>query len=109
MSFGTADANPFPVAARGQGVTYVDRSGRVASAGSAQQVAPANAVRRGFLIQNVSTGDLWISSVGTATGDQPALGIAPGQLYASPASGVPVNAISLFGTIEGQAFSAREW
>lgn len=103
------DAHPLPVVARAPGVAYTDRSGTLAAAATAQQVAPANPARRGFFVQNVSTADLWLSTVGAALADQPALRIAPGQLYECPAGGVPVAAISLYGTIQGQAFSAREW
>ncbi len=106
---GVDDTHPFPVIARGQGVVYTDRSGNLVTAGTAQELAPANPARRGFFVQNVSSADLWISSVGIARADQPALRIAPGQLYECPASGVPISAVSLFGAVQGQSFSAREW
>ncbi|MEH3038222.1 MAG: hypothetical protein PGN23_17275 [Sphingomonas adhaesiva] len=117
LSYGAAEAaavavdeaHPLPVAARAVAVSYVDRSGTIASGGTAQVLAPAQATRRGFFVQNLSSGDLWISSVGTAAADQPALRIAPGQLYEAPAHGVPAGAISLFGATSGQSFAAREW
>lgn len=103
------DAHPLPVALRAATVSYVDRSGTVASGGAAQVLAPAQPARRGFFVQNLSSGDLWISSIGTALADQPALRIAPGQLYEAPAHGVPGSAISVFGATTGQSFAAREW
>lgn len=103
------DARPLPVAPRGVGVTYTDRSGAIGSGGAAQQLAPANPARRGFFVQNLSADDLWISSVGTAAGGQPALRVSPGQLYESPAHGVPVAAVSVWGAATGQPFAAREW
>jgi hypothetical protein len=101
--------NPVPVALLASRVTYTDKSGTVTSGGAAQTLAAANASRRGFWIQNQSTGDLWISSVGTAAATQPSLKIAPGYLYECPAHGVPVTAISIYGATTGQAFAAREW
>lgn len=117
VSFGAPDTiatavdptHPLPVAAQASGVSYVDRSGTLAAAGIAQQVAGANPARRGFFIQNVSAADLWLSSVGAAVSDQPALRVAAGQLYECPVHGVPVTAISIIGGTAGQAFSAREW
>lgn len=99
--------NPLPVYF--PGVTYTDRSGTITAGGAAQQLAAANASRKGFFIQNNSTVDLWINSVTTAVLSQPSLKIVAGALYESPANGVPVTAISIIGAATAQAFSAREW
>ena len=91
-------------------VTYTDRSGTIATGGAAQQIAAANASRKGFFVQNVSVGDLSISSLATAVQSQPSLKIPAGALYEFPASvGVPAGAISIIGATTGQAFTAREW
>jgi hypothetical protein len=103
------DEHPLPVAAAGRTVMYSDRSGMIAVAGVAQVLAPASATRRGFFVQNLSTGDLWLNGTGTAVAGSPALRIGPGQLYECPASGVPATALSILGTAAGQTFSAREW
>jgi hypothetical protein len=103
------EGHPLPTAPRGRAVTYADRSGTVAVAGVAQQLAPANAARSGLLIQNLSAGDLWLSTAGAATAGQPSFRIGAGQLLEFPASGVPAGAISVLGASDGQAFSAREW
>jgi hypothetical protein len=102
-------AHPMPVGPRGVAVTYVDRSGMIAAGGTAQVAAAANPARQGFFVQNISTADLWLSSVGTALAGSPSLRIAPGQLYESPAHGVPSTAISIIGATTGQAYVAREW
>lgn len=99
-----ADGEPGP-----SGVTYVDKSGTVTLGATAQVLAAANASRRGFWLQNQSSGDLWISSLGTAAATQPSLKIPAGGYYESPENGVPVAAISIFGAVTGQAFAAREW
>lgn len=91
------------------GVTPVNRSGTIAVAATAQQLMAANASRKGFWVQNVSSADLWINDAGTAAGGQPSMLIPAGALYESPETGVPTSAISIFGATLGQAFSAREW
>lgn len=103
------DGHPLPVSQRGRTVTYTDRSGTIAAAGTAQPLAPANAARGGFFIENLSTGDLWITSLGTATIGQPAIRIAAGQLYEFPANGVPGASLSIVGATAGQSYAAREW
>lgn len=89
--------------------THTDKSGTVTSGGVAQTLAAANASRAGFWIQNQSTGDLWISSVGTAAATQPSLWLPAGSYYEYPSTAVPSAVISIFGATTGQAFAAREW
>lgn len=91
------------------GGSSTSRSGTIASGGVAQTLMAANSSRRGFWIQNVSTGDLWISDLGTASAAQPSVVVPPGALYEAPSGGVPTSAISIFGATTGQAFAAREW
>lgn len=86
-----------------------DRSGTITSGGTAQVLMAENLTRTGFSIQNLSTGDLWISSITTAVASQPSLKIPAGGLYECPLHGVPTNAISIIGAITGQAFQAMEW
>jgi hypothetical protein len=92
----------------GNQVTYTDRSGTVTTGGTAQVLMALNASRRGFLVQNNSTGTLTINSVGTAT-TTAGIVIAPGQLYEAQETGVPTTAISILGATTGQRFDAREW
>ncbi|WFU37331.1 hypothetical protein QA640_22835 [Bradyrhizobium sp. CB82] len=91
------------------GTTLTDKSGTITAGGSAQTLMALNASRRGFYVQNQSTGDLWISSLGTAAATQPSLWLPPGAFYEPEAGGVPTAAISIFGATTGQAFAAREW
>lgn len=104
-------ANPLPVTTTGgtSQVTYTDKSGTVTSGGSAQTLMAANTSRRGFLVQNQSTGDLWISSLGAAAATQPSIWLPAGAYYEPPPTGVPTAAISIFGATTAQAFAAREW
>jgi hypothetical protein len=82
-------------------------SGTITSGGAAQTLSAANANRRGAYILNLSSGDLWVSDVGTAAATQPSVRIPAGSLYEFPYA--PAAAISIFGATTGQAFSARVW
>ncbi len=86
-----------------------DRSGTITAGGTAQQLAAANAARLGLLVQNLSTGDLWLNMLGTATASQPSLLLAAGAYWESPVGFGAVGAVSIFGATTGQAFSAKEW
>ncbi len=88
----------------------VTRSGTVTAGGVAQVLMAANAARRGWSLQNQSTGDLWLNELGgTAAATQPAVQIAPGASVVNVTNGVSLLAISVFGVTTGQAFTAREW
>ena len=93
----------------GNPVSAINRGGTIAAGGAAQTLMAANLVRRGFELQNLSTGDLWISEFGDAAASQPSKRIAAGALYETPAHACPTAAISIFGATTGQAFAAREW
>ena len=97
---GTIAGNPWP---------STDRSGTIATGGAAQVLMSANTQRRGFSVQNVSSGDLWFSAVGTAAASQPSFRLPPNAMYENPYSTTATTEISIFGATTGQAFSAREW
>ena len=85
------------------------RSGTITVGGTAQQLMAANVNRRGFVIQNQSTGDLFVNGLAAAAADQNSLKIAAGDYYATDAHHVGTGAISIFGSTTGQAFYAREF
>lgn len=89
--------------------TLTDRSGTITTGGTAQQLAAANASRAGFSVQNLSSADLWINTLGTAAASQPSIKLASGVYFETPAGYGAVGAISIFGATTGQAFAAREW
>lgn len=88
---------------------YTDRSGTIGTGGAAQTLMAFNQSRGGFWIQNQSTGDLWVSTVGTAAATQPSMRLPSGSFYESPAHSTTPQAVSIFGATTGQAFAAREW
>jgi hypothetical protein len=70
---------------------------------------PANPARHGYVIQNTSVADLWVSDLGVASAaTQPAMRIPAGGFYTNTASPSSL-AITIFGATTGQAFHAREW
>lgn len=88
------------------------RSGTITAGGTAQQLMAANASRKGWLVQNQSTGDLYVRSRGNggttdATADQNSLKIPAGAMYV--ADYITANALSIIGATTTQAFFAREW
>lgn len=93
-------------------VTVTNRSGSITTGNTAQQLMAANSLRKGFWIQNISAGDLYISDVGTATNNSVtpnSLVIKPDVIYESPFGGTSSAAISIIGATTGQKFVAREW
>lgn len=105
-------ANPLPVSAAAA-VTYTDISGAITTGGAAQTAAAANANRRGLIIQNVSSGALYISTTGTASASVSAssgsIRLDAGAYWEAPAHGVPAGAVSIYGATTGQAWAGREW
>lgn len=89
--------------------TPVDKSGTIAAGGTAQVAIAANADRNGFIIQNVSTENLWFTTSGTAVQDQPSFKLEPGIAYQDDPRIMGTGAVSIIGATTGQAFAAREW
>lgn len=101
-------SNPVPIAY--STATITPRSGTITLGGTAQSFMTANAARKGWFIQNNSTGDLWVNRFGgTASAAQPSILVRPGRMYETPPGGSGGNALSIFGATTGQAFTAGEW
>lgn len=87
-----------------------DGSGTITLGGTDQLLFAANAGRRGLLIQNQSSGDLYVNLVGgTATGTQPSLWLPAGSELTLDANSVGGSAIRIYGATTGQAFVAEEF
>jgi hypothetical protein len=104
-----AELRASPLSVTAAAGTLTDRSGTVTTGGTAQQLMAANASRKGFSVQNVSAGDLWIRETGTAAAAQPSLKLTSGTYFETPAGYGSTGAVSIFGATTGQAFTAREW
>jgi len=86
-----------------------DRGGTITAGGTAQQLMAANAARRGYSVQNQSTGDIYINAMTTATIDYHSLKIPAGSLYETTPTHVGPGAVSIIGATTGQAYYAREF
>jgi len=101
-------SHPIPIAY--STATLTSRSGTITLGGTAQSFMAANTSRKGWFLENLSSGDLWVNRFGgTASADQPSLRIPPGFVYETPAGGSGGNALSIYGATTGQAFTAGEW
>ena len=101
--------NPLPVV-NTAGAAATDGSGTIAAGGSAQTLFGGAVPANGFLVQNNSSGALWISDVGAASAGGAAIQIAAnGGVFVTPSGYKPAGAVSLFGATTGQAFAARRW
>lgn len=103
-----SSTNPLPIVF--STATITSSSGTIATGGAAQSLMAANAARKGWFIQNNSTGDLWVNRFGgTAIAGQPSILIPAGALYETPDGGSGGNALSIYGATTGQTFTAAEW
>jgi hypothetical protein len=82
----------------------------ITAGGTAQDLFAANTSRKGWWIQNISVGDLWIRDDGAAAAaDTPSFKLAAGGYFECPANGASGTKISIFGATTGQKFAARQW
>jgi hypothetical protein len=89
--------------------TSADRGGTITAGGTAQQFMAANTSRRGYVIQNQSTGDLYVNCLATAAANQTSLKVPAGALYSTDPHHSGTGACSIYGATTAQAFYAREF
>ena len=89
--------------------TLTNRSGTIATGGTAQQLAAANASRKYLLIENPSqTEDLWFNFTTTAIVGQPSILLRPNGSYVAESSYVSTEAISIIAATTAHPFVAKE-
>ena len=100
-------ATPLPV----DPVTRAASTDRGASVGTtAVTLMPANATRRGFVVQNQSaSATVYLSGLGTAMADWHSLQLPPGATYETSAHHVGTGAISAIATAANTPVYAREF
>ncbi len=87
-----------------------DRSGAVATGGTAQQIMAANPARKGWQLQNTSDTDLWFNALGAAAvAGGSSFKLPPNGFYEAPPHGISTAAVSVLGATAGKTFAAREW
>ena len=89
--------------------TPASRSGTIGAGGVSQAWMAANTQRRGFIIQNQSTGPLWYNGLTAAAMDSTSYRVDAGETYETPVHHSGTGAISIIGATTGQAFYAREF
>lgn len=87
----------------------IDLSGSITAGGVAQTLATTKTVRDGFMLENLSVGDIYVRFAATAAAAAGSIRVPSGQLYETPPRSGPNGAISVFGATTGQAFTAAEW
>lgn len=107
---GVLTALQAPLTTKPPVASVANRSGTITTGGTAQVLCSANPTRRGLVLQNNSTGDLWINrNGGTAILGQPSLCIPSGSYYETPVGGNTLEAVSIIGATTGQEFTAEEY
>lgn len=89
--------------------SVTDRSGTIATGGTAQELAPQNLSRSNLIVQNRSGLPLNVREDGTAASAAGSWEIPAGALLAFTDGDAPQGAISIWGSQTGQAFTAKEW
>lgn len=91
------------------GGSITDRSGTIAVGATSQLLMPANINRKLLVVQNNSTGALWvIFGAGPATQGQPSYQLAAGATLQIDSTWIPRDAMYIIGATAGAAFTAWE-
>jgi hypothetical protein len=85
-----------------------DRSGTIATGGTAQQVMAVNHNRRGILFQNVSDTDMWVDFGATAVADSPSIKVAAGLALPFMGSFMPTQYMSVICATTGKKYTCKE-
>lgn len=88
--------------------SLTDRSSTITTGGTSQQLAAANATRKYFLVQNLSSGTLWIDFGTNAVQSQPSVKIPVDATFIMEGSFICTQAVHIVGATTGQAFTAKE-
>jgi hypothetical protein len=104
-------SNPMPVSVAvsvPRSGALTDRSGTITTGGTSQQVMAANTNRKYLLIQNESTGDLWINFGVAAVIAQPSIRLGQWDAFVMEEGFISTQALNVIGATTAQAFTAKE-
>jgi hypothetical protein len=96
----------------GIGGAVTDGSGTIAVSGTAQNMFSGGVPSNGYMVQNTSSGTLYISDIGAASAagaGSTSIALQPGVLFETPVNYKPPGAVSIYGATAGQTFVARKW
>src|SRR5665213_3469009 len=88
--------------------TLTDGSSTITAGGTAQTVFTSNSSRKYLLVQNVSSGNLWVNFGTTAVQTEPSIQLLPGGSITFEAGFVDTESVSIIGATTGQAFTAKQ-
>lgn len=86
----------------------VDHSSTISVTNTSQIALTSNALRSGFLIQNLGTHNMWVNDLGTATETQGSILLVPNAIITGDGYAVNTNAINIIGTA-GDGYTLRSW
>lgn len=87
--------------------TMTNNSGTITTGGTAQTLSTAKA-RHYLLIQNVSTGNLYINFTSAASAAAGSILLLPNAMFVQDSGSVTSELISVFGATTGQAYTSKE-
>lgn len=94
----------------GVGASVQSGSGTISVGSSAQNLFAGQIPVNGYLVQNNSSGLLYINDLGTASASGTSIQLAAnGGTFITPPGYGPPGVVSIFGATSGQAFAARRW
>lgn len=97
-----------PIITKPSNSSVIDRSGAIATGNTNQSIMPFNNSRSYLLIQNNSTGDLWIDFGVAAFSDSPSIKIAAGETFVMEGGAIANNEVYILGATIGQKYTAKE-
>lgn len=98
-------ANPLPVSGASGALT--DVSGTIAAGGTSQVLQAAQITRKYIMIQNLSSGNLYLNFTSAATTGEGSYELLPNGVFTMEGNFVSNEAINIIGATTGQAFTAK--
>lgn len=87
---------------------FTDRSGTITLGGTAQTIAVAQATRKTFIFENLSSESLWVNFGIAAVQNQPSFEVLPKGTLRLTSEFISTELISVIGATTGSAFTAKE-
>ena len=98
-------SNPVPVSGASGALT--DVSGTITTGGTSQVLQAAQTTRKYIMIQNISSGNLYLNFTSAATTGEGSYELLPNGVFTMEGNFVSNEAINIIGATSGQAFTAK--
>ena len=100
-----SESNPVPVTGASGALT--DVSGTITAGGTSQVLQAAQITRKYIMIQNLSSGNLYLNFTSAATTGEGSYELLPNGVFTMEGNFVSNEAINIIGATTGQAFTAK--